>query len=489
MKRLIILSLFTGFLLFAAGRSALACSCIETGPPTEAFRKADLVFVGTATDISDSDSRVFGDEFNFRDRRTTFLIEDALKGVDKKTKEVDIYTSTQGTACGISFDLGEKVLVYAYGGNEEQKYYSTSICSRTRPVADREDEIAVLRSLAKGRLEPRIYGTVWELIRGIDPLKDSYEDRRRPQEGVGIVVSQVGGTRVFRTETDSDGRFRLVGMPRGTYRIRVKPPPQYKVGGDYWDEPTADERDEINNLTVKITDRDNPDEIWIETRIDGRIKGRVYGPGGRPVGKDVRVVLVSAGTAHEEPGDIDHVPAYTDEKGYYEFFGIPPGEYYLGINLDTRPNKEFPYPRLYYPSSGDIEGATPVLLGRGQKLSGYDLILPSKVRELEFRGTVVDEDGRPVANAFVEVYGLYNREWTEQDDYSMRSILQPTFEGRVETDANGWFTVRLLEGNRYRLNAFLRQKESPYKLLYEGEAVEVEAKDGFGPIRIEVKKQ
>ncbi|MBS1792568.1 MAG: hypothetical protein JSS81_01870 [Acidobacteria bacterium] len=391
-----------------------------------------MVFVGTVKSVKSADSRKFGDEYNFNDLQTTFYIDEPLKGV--KSKEIDIYTSSQGTACGIEFEPGEQYLIYAYEEGSKIKYLSTSICSRSRDAGSRKDEIAVLRSISNGAFIPRIYGRVEEIIRGIYLLDDL---RNVPMYDVLVTASN--GENVYRTRTDLGGNFSFINIRKGIYRLDVKLPSTYKLRDDSWNFVSKTGTD----FVYEVTASDSPDFITIETRINGRIRGRVVAESGKPVGKGVRVSLISRETAEKEVGDIKYMPTSTDGSGNFEFYGIPPGEYYVGFNLETRPGKDFPYPRTYYPGTPEVEKAKIIVLGKGDAAEGLVLNLPKKVEEIKVRGRVVDAEGKPVSGAIVERYGLYSREWRESDDYSMQNILQPTFEGRVETDENGEFTLML----------------------------------------------
>ncbi|MBK9155618.1 MAG: carboxypeptidase regulatory-like domain-containing protein [Chloracidobacterium sp.] len=349
-----------------------------------------------------------------------------------------------------------------------------------------DDEIEILRSLSAGKLKPRIYGTVYELTRGLYPLRKDYWDERRPMSQVKIVARKQNET--FESVSDSRGMFSIANVQNGKYRLEFILPPGYKLGGDYWDESTKEEREKYRNIELNITDTEVPDRLEVETRINGRIIGKVIDVNRKPVGKDVRVSLVSRETAEKEVGDIDYVPAYTDEKGNFEFFGIPPGEYYLGFNLETRPNKNFPYPRTYFPGTSEVSDAKLIVLGKAEKLDAFVLSLPAKVEEVLVKGKVVDSTGRPVKGAVVERYGLYYGEWKEGEPYSMKYIKQPTFEGRVKTNENGEFSLTLLKGNRYRLNPFLPSKNS-HKDLLEGAEVDIVVEYNMKPILLFLEKK
>lgn len=475
MKLLLTVSLLLFAFVFIVTQPAAlyACSCEARDATVKAMRSASAVFIGTVKTIRNA-----ADHDGFSDLKVSFDVETVLK--NSKLATSDVYTSSQGTACGFPFVEGEQYLVFA---ELLQNSLQTSICSRTRYVqwGSPDDEIEVLRTVSKGRLEPRIYGTVYELTRGIYPLRKDYWDERRSMPGITVIARS--GDHMFEAVSDEHGRFRVKNVVPGLYRLTFKVPDGYKVGGDEWDESTKDERKYYKNLSVSVTSSDNPDGLTIEVRVDGRIKGTVVDQYGTRVGKDVSVTLVSKETAGREIGDIDYVDAYTDSNGQFEFFGIPKGEYYVGFNLDLKPNKGFPFPRTYYPSTTNLANATPIVLTRGERLSGFQLQLPNKVPEIEVKGVVVDSAGVPIKGAIVETYGLYYGDWRPEDGYSMKYIKQPVFEGRVKTDEKGGFVLHLLKGNRYRLNPYLEQ-EGSYKDLLRGKEVDVEVSDDVKPISL-----
>jgi uncharacterized GH25 family protein len=473
------LTIFCAIFLFGF-ETARACSCMERDSAVKAYAKADAVWVGTISNVQPGVGKSA-----FRDMRATFLVDEALKG--KKSEKLDVFTSSQGTACGYPFENGGSYLVYAYR-DAETKELQTSICGRTRRLAIgvEEDEIEILRSLSRGILQPRIYGVVYELIRGLYPLREDYWKVREPMPNVKIIARN--GKKAFESVSDSKGRFSIANLQKGKYKLEFIVPAGYKLGGDYWDESSEEERDQYKNIELEISDTDSPDQLTIETRVDGRIKGNVVDENGKPVGKDIMVSLVSKKTVGNEMGDIDYVHAFTDASGDFEFFGIPPGEYYLGFNLETRPNKNFPYPRTYYPAASEISEAKIIVLAKAEKLDGFVLSLPKKVKEVEVKGKVVDAEGNPLKGAVVERYGLYYGEWREGEPYIMKNIKQPTFEGRVETDEKGEFMLKLLKGNKYRINSYLEDKNSNKDLL-EGDDVDIEVSENFKPLTIVLDKK
>jgi hypothetical protein len=102
-------------------------------------------------------------------------------------------------------------------------------------------------------------------------------------------------------------------------------------------------------------------------------------------------------------------------------------------------------------------------------------------------GTVIDEQGEPVEGARVEQYGLYYGDWKPEDEYSMKYIKQPTFEGYATSDENGEFSLKLLEGNKYRLNPYLAGPS--YKDLVSGDKLDIIAQDGLKPVTFVLKRK
>lgn len=137
-------------LLSSFSSGAFACSCVA--PPAdhrtavkEAFQQATLVFVGRI-ESQEHFSRVEAPGLDFDYQRTEFLVLDSWKG----EKAVRIYVQSGVTCCmcGYQFPKTGVFLVYAYGP-DEHGVYSTSICTRTKPIDEAAKDIAVLTSLTQ----------------------------------------------------------------------------------------------------------------------------------------------------------------------------------------------------------------------------------------------------------------------------------------------------------------------------------------------------
>ena len=111
-----------------------ACSCLPPPPADQAFTQAAAVFVGTVQQVKRAE------QLNVK--FVTLQVEQAWKGA--VTKRVTVQTCIDGACCGYGFQEKESYLVYAHGAG---KSLSVSLCSRTRPLAQADDDIAALNKI------------------------------------------------------------------------------------------------------------------------------------------------------------------------------------------------------------------------------------------------------------------------------------------------------------------------------------------------------
>src|SRR5712692_720631 len=92
----------TVLFLFGITPNALACSCLDPGPPCQAYWNSPVVFAGTALSVSRIEVDWNGDKVPQRLFR--FRIEDAFRGVSGS--EVEVLTGAGGGDCGYDFQRG-----------------------------------------------------------------------------------------------------------------------------------------------------------------------------------------------------------------------------------------------------------------------------------------------------------------------------------------------------------------------------------------------
>ncbi|MBX3243886.1 MAG: hypothetical protein KF685_05470 [Acidobacteria bacterium] len=137
MKRLTLplLCIFT-ILLFATDVFACSCSIIEQVGKSdkelveEAKNSADAVFAGEIVEIRFSESEMsVSDEKIALTRYAKFRIERSWKGLEDK-EFVEISTGNICCICGVSFEKGQRYIVYA--AKQKDGTFSTDTCTRTR---------------------------------------------------------------------------------------------------------------------------------------------------------------------------------------------------------------------------------------------------------------------------------------------------------------------------------------------------------------------
>jgi hypothetical protein len=111
--------------------------------------QSEATFAGVVTDIVDpgipfaKPGERPSDLDRFPRKKVTLKVNEAFTGLTAETKQITIETGLGGGDCGYAFEQGVEYLVYAYrtptGG------LGTGICSRTRPVAEAEEDLKYLR--------------------------------------------------------------------------------------------------------------------------------------------------------------------------------------------------------------------------------------------------------------------------------------------------------------------------------------------------------
>lgn len=142
-----------------------ACTC--PGPPRTplALEQSDAVFLGLAVAVEllppgtppTWDSREIAplgwwnneekllapsrSSRQFYERRVTFVVDAAWKGVARET--MTVVTSSSGAGCGVRFELGAEYLVYTLG-IEATGEHRVSSCSRTSVLFEAKEDLKEL---------------------------------------------------------------------------------------------------------------------------------------------------------------------------------------------------------------------------------------------------------------------------------------------------------------------------------------------------------
>ena len=243
--------------------------------------------------------------------------------------------------------------------------------------------------------------------------------------GVKLVIKGVSQT--LDTSTNDQGEYKVTGLASGDYDVFPQLPDS--LGAVAWHDTVDRFGSYSGHQPVSLSDRGCA-EMSFSVQFSGIVSGKVVSANGDPA-KDIQVNL-----AKEDDGEKEW-SAWTDEEGRYEFHMVQPGSYLLGFNLRWSPNKDDPYPKTFYPGVRDRSEAALITVGEGEKAKGYDLTLPSPLKERELKVTVAWPDGRPATGASV--------------DFEMSE--GTTLGERATTDAKGVVSIKVFDNYRYIIYA------------------------------------
>jgi hypothetical protein len=418
------LSLAALAVVLGCASEASACSCAREAAPCQSFGAAQAIFVGKVVGSKEQrrEKNQDGTSTTYAVGEIYFELEEAFLGV--KGPRVVIHSGTGGGDCGYWFLKGMRYLVYAYGAAPDA--LSTSICTRTRTLADAATDMEFLRNLPRPGTGARIFGTVAAAIK--DPKKERW---RAAKPLSGLTVKVVGTEKTLDAVTDSDGKYELTGLPADKYKVYAEVPDYFRRD-EYWVQEF-----ELNDRGCR--------QVNFFAQNDSRITGRVLRPEGGGLAK-ANVVLIPAESAIEQLNRTGIDQTWADKDGEYELEEIAPGRYLVGINVTSSPSAESPYPRTFYPGVADPARATVIEVGLGEKLAHIDIQLPATLLEQVVRGFVVWPNDTLAAG--VEVY----LEDVNHPGVCVNGCSQ-------KTDAQGRFEFKAYSGYEYRVVALADKSE------------------------------
>ena len=360
------------------------------------------------------------DMLTMKNRPTfVFKVKEAFLG-SEKDKNITISTGFGFGDCGYPFETGETYLVYAYG-YEETNAFSTSICTRTRPLGPvTNEDLTFLRGLPSAQDGATITGTISRYLRS-SLEKDPIE----PAPDLSLRIEKVDGEKkTYSVKTDANGNYSVAGLLTGNYRVI----------------PVLSEGLEVSDYFIKEFYLNNKGCVLNkDARIenDSLVTGKVIDANGDPV-KSAWVEVLPAGLKRKPKFNSNPEEfGVTGPEGGFGLYNLPPGKYTLSVNYTEMPDAEHPFPASFYPDAAQISRAQAIEISIGTKLKGLVIKTQPNFALQEVRGRTVWPDGSPAA----EIYVLLKDPVTEQ------------IVSRSETDKNGYFSLKGFSGKTYFVDA------------------------------------
>lgn len=270
----------------------------------------------------------------------------------------------------------------------------------------------------------------------------------RPVEGV--VVSLEGGPgeaySIARegliTRTDEGGNYRFDSVPRGRHLVVPR--------AEVYVLPLESGAIQPGRY-ITIAPGDKVEGLNFDLVPGGVITGKITDHTGRPaVSERVQVWVVGKDSRPVQYRNPALRQLVTDDLGVYRIFGMPAGQYIVGVGEDTKSGNlsifsgsesSIPFfPIVYYPAAREIEGAQILVLAEGKELTDVNIVMAKPEKTFLVKGRVLDGETRnPVAGA------LYGYGSIKPGATTMRSF---GYTG-ARTNENGEFSIQALPPGNY----------------------------------------
>jgi len=220
------------------------------------------------------------------------------------------------------------------------------------------------------------------------------------------------------TSTDTDGRFSFGSLPADRFTIGASKQP-------YIGTIAGSKRPGRPGTAIVVAAGQKVSNVAIKMPMGAAITGVITDEKGQP-GTSISVALQQWKMQNGErvlvqaPGS---ATAFTDDRGRYRFYGLPPGEYVVSAMRNNFPPAVRPlspaeideaiagrlptaqpppsapvrYAPVYFPGTTRSGDATPITLGLGEERQNVDYRL-ELVTMSRVEGTIVSADGQPVGN-------------------------------------------------------------------------------------------
>jgi hypothetical protein len=371
-----------GFFVFS--EAIFACECIGVERPCEHLR-VDAVFVGQVIDTVpvqrpvDKNSYTFGYSMHFS-------VDESLRGA--LGSDVTIQTGNGGGDCGTPLPPGQKFLIFAYREKGGQLW--TGMCSGNQLLAGTVADTHILepyRTLAKTHA-----GSIFGRVVFSKPKwsGDDVIDNAPPKGLKGVVLRASSATFTSTTRTSTGGLYEFDQLPNGKYTVIPERPSRF----DY-------DHDDEGRYEADVSDGGCAN-IAFKLEPTTRIRGHLTLPAGLQL-KLIQVTAVPIGL--KELNQFSGKWDLTDENNRFDLWPLPPGDYYVGVNISSSPKAEAPFPPTYYPGVTSQQAAKVVRVKEGE-IAELELTLPEVAKTRTVHFVAIGLDGKPLRKIYIQLEDL-----------------------------------------------------------------------------------
>ncbi|MEK6300880.1 MAG: hypothetical protein AABO41_09175 [Acidobacteriota bacterium] len=242
--------------------------------------------------------------------------------------------------------------------------------------------------------------------------------------------------------TDSDGRYRLEGVPTGKYSVAPFAPALVNADG-------ASEKAELATVSEGAT----VERVDFSLSRGGVITGKVTDSEGHPViAAEISWKPVDPSQPRDSGGRSDGRMYFTDDRGIYRIFDLGPGRYIISAGTSRDHHFGMGLRRTgkvqtYYPGFTDEAKAKPVEVATGTEVSGVDIKFGAPDKRFAVSGRVIDAETRtPIANTIVGYSARERESGPDKRDDGEDS-------GATTTNERGEFRFEALLPGNYKAEA------------------------------------
>lgn len=268
-----------------------------------------------------------------------------------------------------------------------------------------------------------------------------------------------------KATTDAEGRYRMTGVPAGSYYLNPFAP-AYVVSD-------VNPSDWQPGRRLNLAPGEKLESLDFTLERGGVVTGRVTDPEGRPLVEAMVRVMAADEAERKKPQFAVQMFAFqTDDRGIYRLYGLAPGRYliYVGEAQEdgiVRVGGGGYYPRTFYGDTSEINQAKAVEVKPGEEVAGIDIKLGKPAKTYAASGRVVDEQGQPVTGASL-IYGPVSAENHFNGGFGADG---------TRTNERGEFNLKNLPPGRYGLfatrdRAFSQEQPTDYSEAALAEVVD-----------------